>query len=38
VFGPGDLAVAHSPWEKVSLEELRLATLAYALLAAEICG
>ena len=38
VFGPGELAVAHSPWEKVSVEELRLATLAYALLAAEICG
>ena len=38
VFGPGDLAVAHSPWEKVLVEELRLATLAYALLAAEICS
>ncbi len=38
VFGPGDLSVAHSPAERVSVEELRLATLAYALLGAEICG
>lgn len=38
VFGPGDLAVAHSRREFVPVEELRLATLAYALLAASICG
>jgi succinyl-diaminopimelate desuccinylase len=38
VFGPGDLSVAHSRCEMVSIEELRLATIAYALLAAEICG
>ena len=38
VFGPGDLAVAHSRREFVPVEELRLATLAYALLAAEIAG
>lgn len=38
VFGPGDLSVAHSPGERVSIEELRLATLAYALLGAAICG
>jgi acetylornithine deacetylase/succinyl-diaminopimelate desuccinylase len=33
VFGPGDLGVAHSRVEFVSVEELRLATLVYALLA-----
>lgn len=33
VFGPGDLGVAHSRAEFVPVEELRLATLAYALLA-----
>ncbi len=38
VFGPGDLAVAHSRNEHVPVEELRLATLAYALLAADIAG
>lgn len=38
VFGPGDLSVAHSRREFVPVEELRLATLAYALLAAEIAG
>lgn len=38
VFGPGDLAVAHSRCEYIPVEELRLGTLAYALLAAEICN
>jgi acetylornithine deacetylase/succinyl-diaminopimelate desuccinylase len=38
VFGPGDAAVAHSPEERVSLEELREAVLAYVLLAARFCG
>lgn len=38
VFGPGDLAVAHSRNEYVPVEELRVATLAYALLAASIAG
>jgi succinyl-diaminopimelate desuccinylase len=38
VFGPGDLAVAHSRREFVPVEELRTATLAYALLAASIAG
>lgn len=33
VLGPGDLSVAHSRAEFVPVEELRLATLAYALLA-----
>jgi len=33
IFGPGDLGVAHSRAEFVPVEELRLATLAYALLA-----
>jgi acetylornithine deacetylase/succinyl-diaminopimelate desuccinylase-like protein len=33
IFGPGDLGVAHSRVEFVPVEELRLATLAYALLA-----
>jgi acetylornithine deacetylase/succinyl-diaminopimelate desuccinylase len=33
VFGPGDLSVAHSRAEFVPVDELRLATLAYALLA-----
>ena len=33
VFGPGDLGVAHSRAEFVPVEELRLATLAYAMLA-----
>jgi acetylornithine deacetylase/succinyl-diaminopimelate desuccinylase len=33
VLGPGDLAVAHSRAEFVPVEELRVATLAYALLA-----
>ncbi len=37
-FGPGDLAVAHSRCEYVPLEELRLATLTYALLANELCN
>jgi succinyl-diaminopimelate desuccinylase len=36
VFGPGDLAVAHSRREYVPVAELRTATLAYALLAASI--
>jgi len=35
VFGPGDLGVAHSRAEFVPIEELRLATLAYAMLAYE---
>ena len=35
VFGPGDLGVAHSRAEFVPVEELRLATLAYAMLAYE---
>lgn len=38
VFGPGDLSVAHSRCEYVPLEELRLGTLAYALLAASLCN
>lgn len=33
IFGPGDLGVAHSRAEFVPVEELRLATLAYAMLA-----
>lgn len=37
VFGPGDLAVAHSRVEYVPVEELRLGTLAYALLAEKMC-
>jgi acetylornithine deacetylase/succinyl-diaminopimelate desuccinylase family protein len=37
VFGPGDLAVAHSRCEYAPVEELRKATLAYALLAADYC-
>ncbi len=37
-FGPGDLAVAHSRLEYVPVEELRLATLAYALLANRLCN
>jgi len=37
-FGPGDLSVAHSRCEYVPVEELRLATLAYALLANDICN
>jgi len=38
VFGPGDLSVAHSRCEYVPLDELRLSTMAYALLAADICN
>lgn len=38
VFGPGDIAVAHSRCEFVPVSELRLATLAYALLAVDICN
>ena len=38
VFGPGDLSVAHSRCEYISVEELRIGTLAYALLAAAICN
>lgn len=38
VFGPGDLSVAHSPCEYIPVEELRLGTLAYALLAASCCN
>ena len=38
VFGPGDLSVAHSRCEYVPVEELRLSTIAYALLAADICN
>jgi acetylornithine deacetylase/succinyl-diaminopimelate desuccinylase len=38
VFGPGDLSVAHSRCEYVPVEELRLGTLAYALLAALYCN
>ena len=37
-FGPGDLSVAHSRCEYVPVEELRLATLAYALLAENLCN
>lgn len=37
-FGPGDLSVAHSRCEYVPVEELRLATLSYALLADKICN
>ena len=36
IFGPGDLSVAHSRCEYVPVEELRLGTLAYALLAAKL--
>lgn len=38
VFGPGDLSIAHSPCEYIPVEELRLGTLAYALLAAACCN
>ena len=38
VFGPGDLSVAHSRCEYVPVEDLRTCTLAYALLAADICN
>jgi acetylornithine deacetylase/succinyl-diaminopimelate desuccinylase len=38
VFGPGDLSVAHSPCEYIPVEELRLGTLAYALLAVSCCN
>jgi acetylornithine deacetylase/succinyl-diaminopimelate desuccinylase len=38
VFGPGDLSVAHSRCEYIPVEELRLGTLAYALLAISICN
>ena len=38
VFGPGDLSVAHSRCEYIPVEELRLGTLAYALLAASFCN
>lgn len=37
-FGPGELSVAHSRNEYVPVEDLRLATLAYALLANSICN
>ncbi len=37
-FGPGELRVAHSRVEYVPVEHLRLATLAYALLANKICN
>src|SRR5690606_20101554 len=33
IFGPGDLAVAHSRAEFVPVDELRVAALAYALIA-----
>jgi succinyl-diaminopimelate desuccinylase len=38
VFGPGDLSVAHSRCEYIPVEELRIGTLAYALLAAAVCN
>ena len=38
IFGPGDLSVAHSRCEYIPVEELRLGTLAYALLAAKLCN
>jgi acetylornithine deacetylase/succinyl-diaminopimelate desuccinylase-like protein len=38
VFGPGELALAHSRAERVSIGHLRSATLAYALLACGFCG
>jgi len=38
VFGPGDLSVAHSRCEYIPVEELRLGTLAYTLLAASFCN
>jgi acetylornithine deacetylase/succinyl-diaminopimelate desuccinylase len=38
VFGPGDLSVAHSPCEYIPVEELRLGTMAYAMLAAACCN
>jgi len=38
VFGPGDLALAHSRRESVPVEELRLAAIAYALLAERIAS
>ena len=37
-YGPGDLRVAHANNEHVDIEELRLATRTYALLAADWCG
>lgn len=38
IFGPGDLSVAHSRCEYIPVEELRMGTLAYALLATKICN
>lgn len=38
VFGPGEISVAHSRCEYVPVEDLRLCTIAYALLAAEVCS
>mgnify|MGYP000398032407 CR=1 FL=1 len=38
VFGPGDLAVAHSRNEYIPVDELRTGTLAYAMLACSICN
>jgi len=37
-YGPGHLAVAHAPDERVAIEEVVAATRTYALLAAEWCG
>ncbi|MBN1537507.1 MAG: M20 family metallopeptidase [Anaerolineales bacterium] len=38
IFGPGDLSVAHSRCEFVPVDDLRNATMAYALLAAALCN
>jgi acetylornithine deacetylase/succinyl-diaminopimelate desuccinylase family protein len=38
VFGPGDLTIAHSRCEYIPLEELKIGTIAYTLLAATFCN
>jgi len=38
IFGPGDLSVAHSRREYISVEDLYKGTLAYALLAESLCS
>jgi acetylornithine deacetylase/succinyl-diaminopimelate desuccinylase-like protein len=38
VFGPGDLAVAHSPEESVAIGELVEAARIYAALALDFCS
>jgi acetylornithine deacetylase len=37
-YGPGDLTVAHGPWEKVSVAEVVTAARAFALLTLRSCG